>query len=325
MGLETGADKKESKLILIDDLHGLTKVAESHEATLETFVSADYITGLPSLPQRKPRGRRAKLLMSDASANSNADTNVKSGLQKDSVQTALGELASQPQQTSEQVSTGDSNIINKLLPGVSDDKQLNPSIDFKSDQPIHVPAKKPYRFRPRYAPGSIPATDLKAQISTNNSPFNAVFENNRPRKTSGPNSTKRAYNIKKKQNSSAQASANISHQQRNDSSPKAMNVDDQNLTATFNPGQPICRKWRIKFRHLPLSSTTDSAKNTEVSKVTRHWANCKRGVFAAISKSRKSNAQRKKPRKFPNPAIFHQQILWVLKLELTKKSPSLFS
>ena len=165
MGLETGADKKESKLILIDDLHGLTKVAESHEATLETFVSADYITGLPSLPQRKPRGRRAKLLMSDASANSNADANVKSGPQKDSVQTALGKLASQPQQTSEQVSTGDSNIINKLLPGVSDDKQLNPSIDFKSDQPIHVPAKKPYCIRPKYPPGSIPATDLEAQIS----------------------------------------------------------------------------------------------------------------------------------------------------------------
>ena len=92
MGLETGAedDKKESKLILMDDLHGSTKVAESHEATLETFISADYITGLPPLPQRKSRGRRAKLLMSDASANSSDDANVKSGLQKDSVQSVRG-------------------------------------------------------------------------------------------------------------------------------------------------------------------------------------------------------------------------------------------
>ena len=169
MGLETGAedDKKESKLILMDDRHGSTKVAESHEATLETFVSADYITGLPPLPQRKPRGRRAKLLMSDASANSNADANVKSGLQKDSVQSVIGELASQPQQTSEQVSTGDSNIINKLLPGVSKDNRPNSSVEFKGD----LPTKKPYCIRPRYSPGSIPATDLEAQISRNKSVF----------------------------------------------------------------------------------------------------------------------------------------------------------
>ena len=84
MGHETGAedDKKESKLILMDNRHGSTEVAELHKATLETFVLADYITGLPPLPQRKPRGRRAKLLMSDASANSSDDANVKSGLQK---------------------------------------------------------------------------------------------------------------------------------------------------------------------------------------------------------------------------------------------------
>ena len=308
LALETGAkdDKKESKLIL-DKILGWTdstEVAELHEATLETFVSIDYITGLPPLPQRKPRGRRAKLLMSDASANSNADANVKSGLQKDSVQSALGKLASQPQQTSEQVSTGDSNIINKLLPGVSDDKRLNSSIDLKSDQPIHVPAKEPYRFRPRYPPGSIPATDLKAQISTNNSPFNAVFENNRPRKTSWPNSTKLTYNIKKKLNSSAQVSAIISHQQRKDSSPKAMIVDDQNLTATFNPGQPIRRKWRIKFRHLPLSSTTGSAKNTEVSKLTRHSVNCKKGVFAADKQKQKKQCSEEKAEKVSKPSNF---------------------
>ena len=297
LALETGAkdDKKESKLIL-DKILGWndsTEVAESHEATLETFVSADYITGLPPLPQRKPRGRRAKLLMSDASANSSDDANVKSGLQNDSVQSVIGKLASQPQQTSEQVCSGDSNIINKLLPGVSKDNRLNPSVEFKSDQPIHVPTKKPYRFRPRYPPGSIPATKLEAQISRNNSPFHAVSENNRPRKTSGPHSTKRAYNVKKKQNSTVQASANISHQQRKDSSPKAMNVDDQNLTATFNPGQPIRRKWRIKFRHLPLSSTTVLAKNTEVNKVTRHSANCKRGVFAADKQKQEKQKQKK--------------------------------
>ena len=169
VGLETGAedDKKESKLILMNDRHGSTKVAESHKATLKTFVSADYITGLPPLPQRKPRGRRAKLLMSNASANSSDDANVKSVLQKDSVQSAIAKLASQSQQTSEQVSTGDSNIINKLSPVVSEDNRPNSSVEFKGDQPT----KKPYRIRPKYPPGSIPATDLESQISRSKSVF----------------------------------------------------------------------------------------------------------------------------------------------------------
>ena len=64
-------------------------------------------------------------------------------------------------------------MTNKQLPGESKDNRPNYSVDFKGDQPTHLPTKKPHRFRLRHPPASSPATDLEAQIPKNKRVFSS--------------------------------------------------------------------------------------------------------------------------------------------------------